>query len=59
MIEKPYFVILKHEKGAVPLVEKDGFLATFELEKDAAAAGENNKLGNANGFAIFEIGGGL
>lgn len=57
MIDKPYFVILNHQKDGLylPLVDDDDRLAMFESEIDATVAGNENPLGNAFGFEVFVL----
>lgn len=61
MIEKPYFVILNHQKDGlyIPMVDDNNNLAMFASETDATVAGNENPLGNAFGFEVFELGGGV
>lgn len=60
MIEKPYFVILNHPSGDfLPLINDDGLsLSMYESEHEAMQAGNENPLGGAYGFEVFEIGDG-
>ncbi len=60
-MEKPYFVILNHQRIGIylPMVDDNGQLAMFTTDKEAIEAGNNNPLGRACGFEVFEIGGGL
>ena len=61
MIEKPYFVILNHQKPDlfIPMEDENDNLAMFDSEISAIEAGQNNTLGNAFGFEVFELGGGV
>lgn len=61
MIEKPYFVILNHQKEDVylPMIDEDDKLAMYETYEAATTAGEQNPLGEAYGFEVFELGGGV
>lgn len=58
-MEKPYFVILNCQNGAVaPMVGEDGELALYESVGNACADAGNNPLGAHFGFEVFELGGG-
>ena len=60
MIEKPYFVILNHQKKDIflPFLDEDGELAMFETEIEAICEANQNPLGNVFGFEVFELGSG-
>lgn len=61
MIDKPFFVILNHQKGGIylPLLSTDENLKMFASKIDATVAGNENPLGSKFGFEVFELGGGL
>lgn len=55
-----YFVILNHYNGMyLPMVDDNDALEMFETEALAITAGNNNPLGFACGFEVFELGGGV
>ncbi|MFH0952360.1 MAG: hypothetical protein V1838_04195 [Patescibacteria group bacterium] len=61
MIDKPYFVILNHQKKGIylPLLDKNEKLAMFISEIEATMSGNENLIGSEFGFEVFELGGGV
>ena len=55
-----FFVMLTHPACEyIPMTEGDGDLAKFETEQKARECAEQNPLGEAYGYEVFEIGCGL
>ena len=61
MMEKPYFVILNHQNSDlfIPMTDENDNLAMFDSEISAVIAGQDNPLGKAFGFEVFEMGDGV
>lgn len=58
-MDKPYFVILHCQRGAVaPMVDENDELAMYESTEAACVAARNNPLGAHYGFEVHEVGAG-
>ena len=57
MNDTPFFVMLYHPNtGYTPMIGEDEDIARYETKETAREEAENNPLGHAYGFEIFEIG---
>ena len=60
-MKKPYFVMLRHPNGEyfLPLNDENDENAQFATKEEAIAAAENNGMGSAVGYEVFDFREGL
>lgn len=58
-MDKPYFVILHCQRGAVaPMVDENNDLAMYSTVEEACSDARQNPLGAHFGFEVHEVGAG-
>jgi hypothetical protein len=57
-VDKEYFVMLSHPVMPTPLMWDEDVMY-FSTGEEAAKEAEKNPLGNAFGYEVFKLGGGL
>lgn len=61
MLEKPYFIMLHHQRGGgvTPLMDKDDNVAMFATVEEATDAASSQIMAQAFGWDLFAVGGGI